>query len=46
VKHLAVLVGNLPGSPTAVAHHPGPGESTFPMSPEGFNFDLFVSNAT
>jgi pimeloyl-ACP methyl ester carboxylesterase len=89
VKHLAVLVGNLPGSPTAIvqpswtkrvnrqfmmwalrtfapsttAHlvaavprgfavsgdHTGYVcefiDSLFPMSPEGFNFDLFVSNA-
>ena len=89
VKRLAVLVGNLPGSPTAivqpawtkrvnrqfvmwalktfapsrmarlVAAVPGDFaisgddarfvnefiDSLFPMSPEGFNFDLFVSNA-
>jgi pimeloyl-ACP methyl ester carboxylesterase len=89
VKHLAVLVGNLPGSPTAVAQPSwtkridrqfmmwalktyAPStmvrmvaalpkgftisgddagivsefiESLFPMSREGFNFDLFVSNA-
>jgi pimeloyl-ACP methyl ester carboxylesterase len=89
VKHLAVLVGNLPGSPTAIVQPSwtkrvnrqfvmwalrtfAPStmarlvaavprgfamsgdnarfvnefiESLFPMSPEGFNFDLFVSNA-
>ena len=89
VKHLAVLVGNLPGSPTAVVqaswtkriNRPfvmwalrtfAPAttarlvaavprdfpmsdddvryvnefiDSLFPMSPEGYNFDLFVSNA-
>ena len=89
VKHLAVLVGNLPGSPTAVVQPSwtkradrqfimwalrmvAPStmtrlvaavpkafamteedvryvnefiDSLFPMSPEGFNFDLFVSNA-
>ena len=89
VKHLAVLVGNLPGSPTAVVqpswarridrqlvlwalhtiapsatarlvaavpktfvmtreHVRGVAEfidSLFPMSPEGYNFDLYVSNA-
>ena len=89
VKHLAVLVGNLPGSPTAVVQASwtkginrqfvmwalktfAPAttarlvaavpktfpmsdddvryvnvfiESLFPMSPEGYNFDLFVSNA-
>ena len=89
VKHLAVLVGNLPGSPTAVVQPPwtkrvnrqfimwalrtyAPAttarlvaavpkefavsdddvryvkefiDSLFPMSPEGYNFDLFVSNA-
>jgi len=89
VKHLAVLVGNLPGSPTAIAQPSwtkrvnrqfvmwalrtfAPAttarlvaavpreftmsdddvrfvnefiDSLFPMSPEGFNFDLFVSNA-
>jgi pimeloyl-ACP methyl ester carboxylesterase len=89
VKHLAVLVGNLPGSPTAVVQPPwtkrvnrqfvmwalrtfAPSttarlvaavpkefamsgddvrnvtefiDSLFPMSPEGYNFDLFVSNA-
>lgn len=89
VKHLAVLVGNLPGSPTAIAQPSwtkrvnrqfvmwalrtfAPStmarlvaavprgfamsgddarfvnefiDSLFPMSPEGFNFDLFVSNA-
>jgi pimeloyl-ACP methyl ester carboxylesterase len=88
VKHLAVLVGNLPGSPTAivqpswtrrvnrqflmwavrrfapstmlrmVAALPGGFamssddvrvvnefiDSLFPMSPAGYNFDLFVSN--
>jgi pimeloyl-ACP methyl ester carboxylesterase len=89
VKHLAVLVGNLPGSPTAIAQPSWTKrvnrqfvmwalrtfapftmarlvaavpkgfamsgddarfvnefiDSLFPMSPEGFNFDLFVSNA-
>ena len=89
VKHLVVLVGNLPGSPTAVVQPPAakrvnrqlvmwalrtfapstmarlvaavPREfamsgddarfvnefidTLFPMSPEGFNFDLYVSNA-
>ena len=89
VKHLAVLVGNLPGSPTAVAQPTwakhvnrqfvmwtlktfAPStmvrmvaavprqfamsdddaraanefiDSLFPMSPDGVNFDLFVSNA-
>jgi pimeloyl-ACP methyl ester carboxylesterase len=89
VKHLAVLVGNLPGSPTAIAQPSwtkrvdrqfvmwalntiAPStmagmvaavprefamsdddarvvnefiDSLFPMSPQGFNFDLFVSNA-
>jgi pimeloyl-ACP methyl ester carboxylesterase len=89
VKHLAVLVGNLPGSPTAVVQASwtkrinrqfvmwalrtfAPAttarlvaavprdfpmsdddvryvnefiDSLFPMSPEGYNFDLFVSNA-
>jgi pimeloyl-ACP methyl ester carboxylesterase len=89
VKHLAVLVGNLPGSPTAIVQPAwtrrvnrqfvmwalrtfAPStmarlvaavprgfvmsdddvryvdefmDSLFPMSPEGFNFDLFVSNA-
>jgi pimeloyl-ACP methyl ester carboxylesterase len=89
VRHLVVLVGNLPGSPTAIvqpswtkrlnrqfvmwaltAFAPSrvarlvtavpkgfamSGEdarlvdefidSLFPMSPEGYNFDLFVSNA-
>jgi pimeloyl-ACP methyl ester carboxylesterase len=89
VKHLAVLVGNLPGSPTAIVQPSwtkrvnrqfvmwalrrlAPAttarlvaavpkgfamsdddaryvnefiDSLFPMSPEGFNFDLFVSNA-
>ena len=89
VKHLAVLVGNLPGSPTAVVQPSwtkrvnrqfvmwalralAPStmarlvaavpkgfamssddvryvnefiDSLFPMSPEGYNFDLFVSNA-
>ena len=89
VKHLAVLVGNLPGSPTAVVQASwtkrvnrqfvmwalralAPStmarlvaavpkgfamssddvryvnefiDSLFPMSPEGYNFDLFVSNA-
>jgi pimeloyl-ACP methyl ester carboxylesterase len=89
VKHLAVLVGNLPGSPTAIVQPPwtsrinrqivmwalrtfapsttarlvaavpkefalssdGVGhvtefiDSLFPMSPDGYNFDLFVSNA-
>jgi pimeloyl-ACP methyl ester carboxylesterase len=89
VKHLAVLVGNLPGSPTAIAQPSwtkrvnrqfvmwalrtfAPStmarlvaavprefamsggdarfvnefiDSLFPMSPEGCNFDLFVSNA-
>ena len=89
VKHLAVLVGNLPGSPTAIvqpswtkrvnrqfvmwalkAFAPSTMarlvaavprwftmsgddarfvnefiDSLFPMSAEGFNFDLFVSNA-
>jgi pimeloyl-ACP methyl ester carboxylesterase len=89
VKHLAVLVGNLPGSPTAIVQPSwtkrinrqfamwalrtfAPStmarlvaavprgfamssddlryvnefiDSLFPMSPEGFNFDLFVSNA-
>jgi pimeloyl-ACP methyl ester carboxylesterase len=89
VKHLAVLVGNLPGSPTAVVQPPwtkrvnrqfvmwalrtfAPSttarlgaavpkefamsgddvryvtefiDSLFPMNPEGYNFDLFVSNA-
>jgi pimeloyl-ACP methyl ester carboxylesterase len=88
VKHLAVLVGNLPGSPTAVVQPSwtrrvnrqmvmwalrtfAPSttarlvaavpkafamsgddvryvnefiDSLFPMSPEGYNFDLFVSN--
>jgi pimeloyl-ACP methyl ester carboxylesterase len=88
VKHLAVLVGNLPGSPTAIAQPPwtkrvnrqfmmwalrtfAPStmvrmvaalprgfamsgddtrivnefiDSLFPMSPAGYNFDLFVSN--
>jgi hypothetical protein len=89
VKHLVVLVGNLPGSPTAIAQPSwtkrvnrqfvmwalrtfAPStmvrlvaavprgfampsddvrcviefiDSLFPMSPQGFNFDLFVSNA-
>ena len=89
VKHLAVMVGNLPGSPTAVVQPSwaklaygqfamwalrtfAPStmirmvaaaprdfamsaddvrfvnefiESLFPVSPEGVNFDLFVSNA-
>ena len=89
VKHLAVLVGNLPGSPTAIAQPCwtkrinrqfvmwalrtfAPStmarmvaalprgfamssddarivnefiDSLFPMSPTGYNFDLFVSNA-
>jgi pimeloyl-ACP methyl ester carboxylesterase len=89
VKHLAVLVGNLPGSPTAIVQSSwtrrvnrqfvmwalrtfAPSttarlvaavpkefaisgddvryvtefiDSLFPMSPEGYNFDLFVSNA-
>jgi pimeloyl-ACP methyl ester carboxylesterase len=89
VKHLAVLVGNLPGSPTAIAQPSwtrrinrqlvmwalrtfAPSttarlaaavprgfamsgddirfvhefiDSLFPMSPDGYNFDLFVSNA-
>src|SRR5262245_179892 len=89
VKHLAVLVGNLPGSPTAIVQPPwakhvnrqfpmwalrtfAPStmarlgaavpkgfamtgedarfvnafiDSLFPMSPDGFDFDLFVSNA-
>jgi pimeloyl-ACP methyl ester carboxylesterase len=89
VKHLAVLVGNLPGSPTAIVQASwtkrvnrqfvmwalrtfAPAmtarlvaavpkefamsdddvrfvnefvDSLFPMSPEGHNFDLFVSNA-
>ena len=89
VKHLAVLVGNLPGSPTAVVQPPlakrfnrqfplwalrtfapsmvvrlvaglpkGAGmsgedarfvaefiDSLFPISPEGVDFDAFVSNA-
>jgi len=89
VKHLAVLVGNLPGSPTAVVQPSwtkrvnrqlimwalrtfAPStmarlvaavprdfamsdddvryvnefiDTLFPMSPEGYNFDLFVSNA-
>jgi pimeloyl-ACP methyl ester carboxylesterase len=89
VKHLAVLVGNLPGSPTAIVQPSwtkrinrqfvmwalrtfAPStmarlvaavprgfamssddlryvnefiDSLFPMSPEGFSFDLFVSNA-
>jgi pimeloyl-ACP methyl ester carboxylesterase len=89
VKHLAVLVGNLPGSPTAAVQPLWTGrinrqlvmwalrtfapsttaplvaavprgfamsgddiryitefiDSLFPMSPEGYNFDLFVSNA-
>jgi pimeloyl-ACP methyl ester carboxylesterase len=89
VKHLAVLVGNLPGSPTAIVQPSwttrvnrqfvmwalrtfAPStmarlvaavprgfemsgddvryvnefiDSLFPMSPEGLNFDLFVSNA-
>lgn len=89
VKHLAVLVGNLPGSPTAVVQPSwtkrvnrqfvmwalrtfAPStlarlvaaipktfamsrddvrfvnefiDSLFPMSPDGVNFDLFVSNA-
>jgi pimeloyl-ACP methyl ester carboxylesterase len=89
VKHLAVLVGNLPGSPTAVVQPAWtkrvnrqfimwtlrtfvpttmarlvaavPKEfavsnddvryvsefidTLFPMSPEGYNFDLFISNA-
>ena len=89
MKHLAVLVGNLPGSPTAIVQPSwtkrvnrqfvmwalrtfAPAttarlvaavprefamsgddgrfvnefiDSLFPMSPEGFNFDLFVSNA-
>jgi pimeloyl-ACP methyl ester carboxylesterase len=89
LKHLAVLVGNLPGSPTAVVQPSwtkrvnrqflmwalralAPStmarlvaavpkgfamssddvryvnefiDSLFPLSPEGYNFDLFVSNA-
>ena len=89
VKHLAVLVGNLPGSPTAVVQPSSAKrvnrqlimwalrtfapstmarlvaavpkgfamtsedarfvnefiDSLFPMSPEGFNFDLYLSNA-
>jgi pimeloyl-ACP methyl ester carboxylesterase len=89
VKHLAVLVGNLPGSPTAVVQPSSAKrgnrqlamwalrtfapltmsrlvaavpkgfamtsddarfvnefiDSLFPMSPDGFNFDLYVSNA-
>jgi len=89
VRHLAVLVGNLPGSPTAIVQPPwtkrvnrqfimwalrtfAPAttarmvgavpkefvmsdndvryveefiDSLFPMYPEGYNFDLFVSNA-
>ena len=89
VKHLVVMVGNLPGSPTAIVYPSwtrhvnrqfmmwalktlapstmaryGSGvpksfamsaddirvvnqftDSLFPMSPEGYNFDLFVSNA-
>jgi len=89
VKHLAVLVGNLPGSPTAIVQPSwtkrvnrqfvvwalrtfAPSttarlvaavprefamsdddvryvtefiDSLFPMNPEGYNFDLFVSNA-
>jgi pimeloyl-ACP methyl ester carboxylesterase len=89
VKHLAVLVGNLPGSPTAIVQPSWTKgvnrqfvmwalralapltmarlvaavprgfamttedarfvnefiDSLFPMSPEGYNFDLFVSNA-
>ena len=89
VKHLAVLVGNLPASPTAIVQPSwtkrvnrqfvmwalrtfAPSttarlvaavprgfamssddvryvnefiDSLFPMSPEGYNFDLFVSNA-
>ena len=89
VKHLAVLVGNLPGSPTAVVQPSwakridrqlimwalktlAPSttarlvaavpkayamtsedvrsvtefiDSLFPLSPEGYNFDLYVSNA-
>jgi pimeloyl-ACP methyl ester carboxylesterase len=89
VKHLAVLVGNLPGSPTAIVQPLWTGrinrqlvmwalrtfapsttapfvaavprgfamsgddiryitefiDSLFPMSPAGYNFDLFVSNA-
>jgi pimeloyl-ACP methyl ester carboxylesterase len=89
VQHLAVLVGNFPGSPTAVVQPPwakridrqlimwvlktvAPSttarltaavpktfsmtsedarvaaefiDSLFPMSPEGYNFDLYVSNA-
>ena len=89
VKHLAVLVGNLPGSPTAVVQPSwakgidrqlvmwalktiAPSttarlaaavpktfvmtsehvrfvaefiDSLFPMSPDGYNFDLYVSNA-
>jgi pimeloyl-ACP methyl ester carboxylesterase len=89
VKHLAVLVGNLPGSPTAIVQPSwtkrvnrqfvmwalralAPStmarlvaavpkgfamssddvryvnefiDTLFPMSPEGYNFDLFVSNA-
>jgi len=89
VKHLAVLVGNLPGSPTAIVQPSwtkrvnrqfvmwalralAPStmarlvaavpkgfamsgddvryvnefiDRLFPMSPEGYNFDLFVSNA-
>jgi pimeloyl-ACP methyl ester carboxylesterase len=89
VKHLAVLVGNLPGSPTAIVQPSwtkrvnrqfvmwalrtfAPStmvrmvaavprgfamsgddvrivnefiDSLFPMSPAGYNFDLFVSNA-
>jgi pimeloyl-ACP methyl ester carboxylesterase len=89
VKHLALLVGNLPGSPTAIVQPSWTKrinrqfamwalrtfvpttmaslvaavprgfamsgddvryvtefiDSLFPMSPEGYNFDLFVSNA-
>ena len=89
VKHLALLVGNLPGSPTAIVQPSwtkrvnrqfvmwalralAPStmarlvaavpkgfamssddvryvnefiDTLFPMSPEGYNFDLFVSNA-
>ena len=89
VKHLAVLVGNLPGSPTAVIQPASAKrvnrqlitwalrtfapsttarlvaavpkgfamtpedvrfvnefiDSLFPMSPEGYNFDLYISNA-
>jgi pimeloyl-ACP methyl ester carboxylesterase len=89
VRHLAVLVGNLPGSPTAIVQPSWTRrinrqfvmwalrtfaptttarlvaavprgfamsaedarfvhefiDSLFPMSPDGFNFDLFVSNA-